>query len=63
MPDTGWIPAELVLSSEGKEVLTYSRNNLGVKKGYQLEGIWYDLANREIEVDYWKPGLEESEEG
>lgn len=63
MPDTGWIPAELTLPGEGEEVLTYSRNNLGLKKGYQVEGIWYDLAHREMEVDFWKPGAEESEQG
>ncbi len=63
MTDSGWIPAELVLPSEGKEVFTYSRHNLGLKKGYHADGEWYDLAHRKIEVDFWKTGLEESEEG
>lgn len=63
MPDTGWIPVEFVLPREGMEVLTYSRHNLGLKKGYHADGEWYDSAHRRIEVDYWKPGLEESDEG
>jgi len=62
MPNPGWIPAELILPREGREVLTRSRHNWGLKKGYQAEGKWYDSAHRRIEVDYWKPGPEEPEE-
>lgn len=56
MPDTGWIPSELILPPEGREVLTRSRHNWGLKKGYQAEGKWYDAAHRRIEVHYWKTG-------
>ena len=62
MPDTGWIPSELILPREGREVLTSSRHYWGLKKGYQAEGKWYDSAHRRIEVQYWKPRAEESEE-
>jgi hypothetical protein len=62
MPDSAWISVELVLPREGREVLTYSRYTLGIKKGYHRNGEWYDSAHRKIEVDYWKPRLEDSEE-
>jgi len=62
MPDSGWIPSEFILPHEGEEVLTCSRNSLGLRKGYHVQGEWYDSAHRRIEVDYWKPGKEESGE-
>jgi hypothetical protein len=62
MPDTGWIPSELTLPRAGREVLIYSRHFWGLKKGYQIEGKWYDSSHRSVEVQYWKPGSGEAEE-
>ncbi|MEF8824071.1 MAG: hypothetical protein V5B78_08475 [Desulfohalobiaceae bacterium] len=62
MPDIGWIPSELILPREGREVLTCSRHNWGLKKGDQTEGKGYDSAHRRIEVHSWKPRAEKSPE-
>jgi len=63
MPDHGWIAAELVLPEEGREVLTWSYYDWGLKKGYQVGGEWFDASHRRINVDYWKSGTEETDDG
>ena len=52
-----WLPIDLVLPDEGHEVVVYSPTLLGLRKGYYLEGKWYDLYHRHIHgVHSWKPG-------
>ncbi len=63
MSDEGWIASEFVLPEEGREVLTFTQANWGLRKGYQIGGEWFDASHRPIHVDYWKPGLEDAGQG
>ncbi len=59
-----WLPTDLVLPDEGHEVVIYTPTLLGLRKGYYLEGKWYDLYHRHVDgVHYWKPGPETHEPG
>lgn len=52
-----WLPTDLILPDEGHEVVIYAPTLLGLRKGYYLEGKWYDLYHRHLHgVQSWKPG-------
>ena len=58
-----WLPTDLVLPDEGHEVVIYSPTLLGLRKGYYVDGKWYDLYHRHIDgVHYWQPGPEHQEQ-